>query len=210
MKTPMCAAMALGAVALMGGVAAADTRVIPVTEILFVEASGPFRVEITTGPQTSAVLEGSAAELERIESRVRGNRLQVRTRTSFNNNDDIDVVLRVTAPILQGITVSKGGSATATGLNTSAIRLDASMGAALDASGRCDRLEARARMGGALDAEKLVCRNVSANASMGGATHVHATGSVDAHASMGGTIAIAGQPAQHDASAFMGGIIDDD
>lgn len=209
MKMLMLAGLAAVAFA---GPAAADTRPIAVQTLLHVEASGPFQVEITTGARTSAVLEGSAAALALVESRVEGNRLQVRARDGWKRRGDrdIDVVLRVTAPILQSISVSKGADATATGLNTTALTLDASMGAALDAAGVCNALEARARMGGALDAEKLVCRDVSANASMGGALHVHATQSVDAQASMGGTIDVAGAPAQREASAFMGGVIDTD
>ncbi len=209
MKTLLIAGLAVLATA---GVATADTRPISVQELLSVEASGPFRVEITTGPQTSAVLEGSAADLARIESRVTGNRLQVRPRgmTFSGNRGDIDVVLRVTAPILQAITISKGAEATATGIDTTLLRLDVSMGAALTVGGKCNRLEARARMGGSLDAGQLVCRDVTANASMGGAAHIHATQSVQANASMGGVIEIDGNPSYHDASAMMGGVVDQD
>ncbi len=209
MKTLALTALAILACA---GAAAAETRPIPVRELLSLDVSGPFRVEIITGPQTSAVLEGPAAALKRVESRVNGTKLQVRERggTFSSRDDDIDVVLRVTAPILQSIVVSKGAEATATDLNTSTLTLNVSMGGALTATGRCNTLDARARMGGALDAEGLVCRTVTANASMGGAAHVHATESVQANASMGGTIDIAGKPAHHDASAFMGGIVDQD
>lgn len=210
MKTLLMAGLAVLATA---GAAAADTRPISVQQILTVEASGPFRVEITTGPQTSAVLEGPASDLDRLESRVSGSRLQVRTRgmTLRNTNrGDIDVVLRITAPILQGIEVSKGAEGTATGLDTTFIRLDVSMGAALTASGKCNKLDARARMGGSLDAEHLICRDVDADASMGGTAHVHATQSVEANASMGGVIEIEGKPPHHDASAMMGGIVDAD
>jgi hypothetical protein len=65
-------------------------------------------------------------------------------------------------------------------------------------------------MGGALDAEGLICRDVSAQASMGASVQVHATQSVKAGASMGGNIEIAGNPPQRDISASMGGTVGTD
>jgi hypothetical protein len=186
------------------GAAAADTRVIAVEELLEVDVSGPFRIEISTGPKTSAVLEGPTAELNRLESRVTGRRLQVRAKTvAFRSGSgDIDVVLRITAPILQSIDVSKGAEGTATGINTTALKLDVSMGAALTVAGKCNSLDANARMGGALDAESLICRDVSAHASMGGSVQVHATQSIN--------IEVSGNPPQRNISASMGGAVDAD
>jgi hypothetical protein len=192
------------------GAAAADTRVIAVQNLLELDASGPFRIEISAGPISSAVLEGPTAELNRLESRVTDRGLQVRAKgVAFRSgNGDIDVVLRITTPILQAITVSKGAEGAATGLNTSALKLDVSMGALLKVAGQCNGLEADARMGGALDAEGLICRDVSAHASMGGSVQVHATQSIKAGASMGGSIEVTGNPPRRDISSSMGGAVD--
>ena len=210
MKTLVLAAMAvLGSAA----AAAADTRTIPVQALHAIDVSGPFKIEITTGPTTSAVLEGSPSELAKLAAHVDGSRLVVRRRCGpvcIDSDDPIHAVLRVTAPILQAIRVSKGAEATAAGLNTSTLKLDVSMGGTLKADGVCGALSAGARMGGELDAGGLVCRDVDASASMGGATHVNATQSAGAHASMGGSVKISGSPPHHDATAFMGGIVDGD
>ena len=210
MKTVLLAAMAVLA---FTGVATADTRSIPVQALHAIEVSGPFRIEITTGPTTSAVLEGATSELAKLSAHVNGARLVVRQRCGpvcIDGDDSIHVVLRVTAPVLQAIRVSKGAEATAVGLNTRTLKLDVSTGGTLKADGVCDALSAGARMGGELDAGGLVCRDVDASASMGGAAHVNATQSVGAHASMGGSVKISGSPLRHDATAFMGGIVDGD
>ena len=136
--------------------------------------------------------------------------MRARNALFVSRKDDIEAVVRITAPIVQAISVSKGAQAVATDLNTHTLTLNVSMGGTLTASGRCDDLVARSQMGGVLDGKSLVCRDVIANASMGGAAQVHATQSIVANAAMGGTIDVTGAPARRDATAFMGGMIGQD
>ncbi|MDX2232958.1 MAG: DUF2807 domain-containing protein [Hyphomonadaceae bacterium] len=203
-------ALATGAAAVMllAASAHAETRTLPVTTLYEVEVSGPLEVVITAGPQTSAVLEGNPDAIARIDAKVRGATLDVRGRKRGVGNRDPDVVLRITAPLIRSIDASNGVAVEAKGFATSALELDLSSGAALEIDGRCDRLDAKASMGAALSASKLVCRNVSAAASMGGVAHVHATQSIEGSASMGGVIEIDGAPAQREVSASMGGVVD--
>lgn len=197
------------AMLLMGsGAAVAETQSIAVGDLHALEAAGAFKVEIVGGPQSAAALEGAPDELAKLRAVVHGERLVVETRcTVFCSNHTIHAVLRVTAPALQSIAISRGAEATATGLNADALRLDVSMGGALDAAGSCGSLAVVARMGAEVDAKHLACRSADVRASMGADVSVHASESVDAHASMGASVNVAGAPVRHDTSAFMGGDI---
>jgi hypothetical protein len=62
-------------------------------------------------------------------------------------------------------------------------------------------------MGGVLSAGQLQCESASVSASMGGVAKVHANTSVQASASMGGTIEVSGAPEQRNVSGVMGGSI---
>ena len=202
-----------GLVLLMSaGAAAAETQSVAVSNLRTLEVAGAFRVEISTGPQTSAVLEGAPSELAKLQTVVDGQRLRVETRCTIfcADHHNIHVVLRVTAPALDAISISRGAAATASGLDAGALKLDISMGGALDAAGACDSLAASARMGAELDARHLICRTVDIKASMGADVSVHASESVEAHASMGASVKVSGAPRRHDVSAFMGGDVSDD
>lgn len=201
----------LTAAALMAlaGAAAAETRQIPVSQITEVEAAGRFAVEIVQGAEASAALDGSAADLARVTARTNGGKLIVTDNCRLNcGNQKLDVTLRVTAPGIQAISASRGVRARATGLATTQLELDAAMGATVTAEGRCTTLDAEARMGGVIEADKLTCHVATVRTAMGGVAEVHADQSLTARASMGGVVEVKGAPATRNTSASMGGVID--
>jgi hypothetical protein len=207
MKFVLGSVVALAALVTLGP-ASAETRSIAVRDIGALSVSGPIKVVIAQGPQASAVLEGSATDLARFSVRFRTGELDVwRKCRAFCGRYDPDVTLRVTAPALRDIEVSKGAEASATGLDVSVLEVEVSTGATLRLAGRCTTLDAVAAMGASLDASDLACANASVEAAMGAVAKVNAREHVDAGATMGGEVKVSGG-ARVDGSAFMGGIID--
>jgi len=194
----------------LAGAAHAETRALSVTALRSLDVEGQFEVTVAAGAP-SAVLEGSAADLARVGVATTATGLRVwRKCNLFCDRNRFDVKLRVTAPALSALEFSKGAEATVTGATAPQLQVNVSMGGTLEISGACDALTARASMGGTLSAERLVCRAATIEAAMGGTVEAHATESVNARATMGGTIDIAGAPARVDSDSSMGGTIDAD
>lgn len=203
------AAACLGGLSCMAASASAETRrVNNITEINAVEAEGRFKLEIVTGEVAGATLTGPADQIARIGIRYRDGSIRFREKcTVFCGKDDLDVVVRVTAPRVAAIDLAKGVEARAEGVNAGNLGIDVAMGASLTIFGACDTLSADVVMGGALSAEGLACRNVSIDAAMGGAADVRASAQVAADATMGGAITVHGAPPKIDSSGSMGGTI---
>lgn len=203
----IAAGAGLVAMLVMGSAAAEVRRVSNVTAISEIDVSGRFRVEIVQGDQAGATLEGEPAALARLGIRYSKGRLKVWEKcTVFCGRDDVDAVLRVVSPRVDGIEVAKGAEVSASGAYGPALSLDVSLGGSLAISGQCEGLEADIAMGGVLAADTLSCRTVAVDASMGGAAQVRASERATAEASMGANIAIHGT-SRLDSHTSMGGAI---
>jgi hypothetical protein len=194
--------------AMAAGPAFAETRrVNNITAISAVDLSGRFKVEISSGDQAGATIEGSAQDLERVGIRVSDGQLKMWEKcTIFCGRRDLDVVVRIVSPRLDTIEVSKGAEVSAAGSYGPLLSLDVAMGGALSISGQCEALEVDVAMGGVLSADNLACRTATVDASMGGVADVRASQAVTAEASMGGVIDVHGKP-QLDSSTSMGGTV---
>ncbi|MDZ4777472.1 MAG: DUF2807 domain-containing protein [Alphaproteobacteria bacterium] len=192
-----------------GASAHAETRrVNNITNISSIEAEGRFRIEIVSGATAGATLTGAPDDVARVGIRYRDGDIRFWEKcTVFCGNQELDVVVRIVAPQLTSLELSKGVEATATGLSAQTLSVDLAMGASLRATGQCDTLEADVAMGGALSAENLACRRVVVDAAMGGSADVRASAEAEADASMGGAITIYGNPPRIDSSGSMGGTI---
>lgn len=192
------------------GPAFAETRQVDVRSLRSLHVEGPFDVVASPGAP-SAVLEGDADDLARVGVEQTADGLRVwRKCTAFCNDRGFDVTLRVTAPDLSNLHFAKGVDAKITGSTAPQMAIDIAMGVDLAIAGTCDALRAKAAMGASLSARDLVCRTVDVQAAMGADARVHATASVNAKASMGASIEVAGRPAERNADAGMGGSIDTD
>ena len=189
----------------MASPAGADVRRIEVPGLTAVEASGPFTVQVVSGAAPAATLEGSAAALARMLTTFSNGLLKVRDTCWINcGRRNLDVVLKVVAPRIDSLDFSKGIEADVSDVAAGSLRLSVQMGAELDIAGRCDTLEASAKMGADLDASTLVCRQVDVTASMGANAKVHATERVKVKGSMGADVRVLGDPAQRETSGTMG------
>jgi hypothetical protein len=139
--------------------------------------------------------------------RVRGDELRI-ARTGQNwiqSGPPLDALVRVTTPRLARLKSTRGAHVTVAAPRAGNLSVEASTGGAVQLTGACDALEAKASMGGEINAESLRCASVTATASMGGTIKAQARQSVEASASMGGDIEITGDPPRRSANTSMGG-----
>lgn len=204
--------------------ASAETRAL--SGFNSVAASGGIQVEVSQGAAFAVTVEGRDAG--QVLTDVRGRWLRISRRGWFNFGRGPDALVRVTLPQLEALsassgvdmraqaiearqfnlTASQGAQVSAAGVRVGALTLVASQGAMLDIAGACTSLGVRASMGAVIDAGGLDCASADVSASMGGVVEIHATDTVSATASMGGTVDVSGQPEHRDAHASMGGQID--
>lgn len=145
--------------------------------------------------------------------------------------DNAPVVLTVTVPALVEAESSSGARVRIDEMQGERLRLDASSGASLSVAstaadaidaeassgatltieaGACRSFGADASSGASLRAEALECENVRAGASSGASLDISANGSLDANASSGGSIHVAGDPDQVSVNSSSGGSINFD
>ncbi|QGZ95183.1 GIN domain-containing protein [Terricaulis silvestris] len=171
------------------GVGAADKIDVYVTQ------GEGFRVEVT------------GRDAARVRTEVSdGNVLQIssRSRSWWGGTPDLDATVRVTMPAIENLAAAKGATLTATNIRAGNLDLAAAMGAELDVSGTCSRVDITAAMGASVDAEHLICNEADVSASMGADIELNATQSFDASASMGASVNNSGAGAARDVSASMG------
>lgn len=189
----------------LAGAAMAETR----THSSFtgVSTSDRIPVEVTLGESYRVEVLGSDAE--RVRTEVDDGVLEVRQRNRpwFGGPPRIDARVRVTAPAIDSLAASRGGSIRAEGMRANSMSLAASMGGDIDVSGTCGALSAAASMGGSIDADSLECETARIAASMGGDAKVFASNSYNASASMGGSVRVGGNPQRGDVSTTMGGAV---
>lgn len=206
--------------------AAAETRAL--SGFSEISARNGIRLEISQGDAYAVEVLGRDAS--KITTNVAGDRLIISRRGFFNFGPGPDARVRVTLPRLSAleassgveialgametprldINLSQGAELDAAGLNVGDLSLSASQGADVTLSGQCETLSVRASMGGNVAADNLRCANAVANAAMGGNVEIRADQSIEANASMGGMIDVAGAPARRTISAGMGGAVDFD
>ncbi|HWA00820.1 MAG TPA: DUF2807 domain-containing protein [Caulobacterales bacterium] len=183
--------------------ASAETR--SVGPFNAVEARGRFRVEVIQGP--TRLVEITGPDAQRVAARVHGDELVLSPvdRNWFGPEPEINAVVHVTVTALESLQASRGAEIEARDVHAGQFNADASMGGVLRVSGGCARLEAAASMGGQIDAGALNCTDVRADASMGGSMRVTARNAIEAHASMGGVVAVSGEPSRRETHSIMGG-----
>ena len=216
---------AIAVAIVLAGPAWAETR--NLSGFSTVGASGRYDVEITQAETYSVVVEGRDAG--QVETSVDGQRLRIRQRGAWFGlgRRELDAVVRVSLPRVDGLAAAAGVEMTASSIATGDIDLSAAQGAQLsvrdlratnvslsaaqggllDAAGACESVDASAAMGGVIDADGLECATADVSAAMGGVVEVHARFAVDASAAMGGAIDVSGAPETRTASASMGGDI---
>lgn len=202
-------AIAAAATAIGAGTAFADTQTYDLSGFNAISVSAGITAEIDVGGDYSIRAEGSSDALERLDIRLRGDELKIgrKHRFGFNWGRNERVTVYVTLPALNGLGVSSGADAEATGVNANRFNLDASSGASVDVSGACKDINVDASSGASADASALECERGTADASSGASVRLFTSQSINADASSGGSIRVYGNPANTNIDRSSGGSV---
>lgn len=175
-----------------------------------IAAENGVEVELSIGPRFSVEVTGRNGRDVRTE--VRNDTLRISRNMPWFGLGvrNFDGHVRVTMPALQGISVARGATLNASGVNANELDISAAMGGTIEIAGACRTLDASVAMGGVLSAENLHCDTANISAAMGGTADIFAARSYDASASMGGTIDVSGPAQRGDVSTSMGGTVSQD
>lgn len=169
-------------------------------------------VEVRTGLAASVVATGNPADLDRLDIRVEGNRLNIgnnKSNGSWSSRDGVTV--RVTVPTLSAATISGSGdmsidrvkgdfSGRISGsgdlrlpsLDSSQLALAISGSGDILAAGRCGTGSFAISGSGDINAAQLTCETLNASVSGSGDIAVRATGTAAVRASGSGDITVTG------------------
>lgn len=187
----------------------AETQTYDLSGFDAISVSAGITAEVEVGGDFSVRAEGSSEALERLDIRVRGDELDIgrKSRFGFNWGRNERVTVYVTLPALNGLDVSSGASADATGVEANRFNLEASSGASVDVSGVCGDINVDVSSGASADASALECETGTAGASSGASARLFTSQSINADASSGGSIRVYGNPGNTNIDRSSGGSV---
>jgi len=207
----LCLAPLVGACDVYGHFAdGVDGNGIEVTEVRRVPSfsevllSGEGRVEVVIGTPQPIEITGDENLLRLVETTVDGETLHIRSREEIDPK--VDLVLRVTTPVLRAVRCSGAGKVDVQGVDENDFVVDLSGAASIHLAGRVDRLELNVSGVGSIQAGELVAREVVIRVSGVGKAHVNATERLDARVSGVGRVTYAGDPTVHERVSGIGRI----
>lgn len=197
---------------MVAGAALAATRTVEVGAFTSIDAASGLAVEVKQGLDPKVSLRGPKNQIERVNVEVReGGVLRIRPRSNWGFGNSVeDVVVLVEGPAIDGVRAANGALVTLRSQAATPMALRAENGGLIRATGGCSSLEAHVARGGLIEAKEFKCESVNAEAEMGGAAEVHAAQRLEAVASMGGLIEVAGAPSERNTEARMGGAVEFD
>jgi hypothetical protein len=174
------------------GVLKTETR--PVRGFDQIDVSGAVRLEYSAGKETTVEVSTDDNLLPLLVTEVSGNTLKVYMRGSVSTS--LGTTVKVSAPQLQGLTVSGSSTATLSGLEAKGLRLNASGASTVTASGTADRLDIDSSGASHVRANELTAQTVRVTVSGASGAEVRAVQELDANASGASTVRHAGTPAR--------------
>lgn len=198
-----------------------------VSSFTAVNAAGPFEVKLKQGSPAKVTVEADDNLVKYVRTEVSGHTLKISLRNGFNFHDAHFAVF-VTAPEYSAVQTSaaakvegedmiktvdklelKSSSASEIIMNVDApsVDMDASSGAKIIAKGRSRSVLAETSSGASIEASDLLSENARAKSSSGGSVAVHASISVDASASSGGSVRYTGGASDVKKSESSGGSV---
>lgn len=192
---------------------AAEQR-FPVSGFQRVAASGSEDVVISTGKAISVVATGPQERLDRLDIRVEGDTLKIgHKRGKWNDwgNDD-DVTIRVTMPVLHGVSMAGSGNLTAdngggpafsasiagsgdvrvANINSPTVSLSTAGSGDTVVGGKCTSAKISIAGSGNTDTKALKCTNIEVAISGSGDVDGFATGNALVRISGSGDVKVAG------------------
>jgi hypothetical protein len=164
-----------------------------------IEAAGVFDVDVTVGGDAYGVaLSGPAAELDRADIRVEGNRLILDMKDGAKRDGGWKnrhaLTAKIAMPALSAFDAAGVVDASISGVNAPKMDVQLSGVGDIDIKGSCEVLEANVSGVGDLDAENLECKTVTVTVSGVGDASVYASESATASVGGVGSITVYGAP----------------
>jgi hypothetical protein len=174
------------------GISKTETR--NVASFSKIELSGSPDVEVTVGPAVSVSVTGDDNVLPLIETTVSGDTLSIDSKSSYSTS--LGVKVKITAPTIEGVSVSGSGDIRVTGLKGDAMDTGITGSGNVDLSGAVERLKAHITGSGDLRAGDLAAKNVHVTVTGSGDATVRATEELEGSVTGSGDIHYTGNPPQ--------------
>ena len=161
-----------------------------------IDMSGAARLEITVGKPESLVIEGRAASIERVETKVRHNTLFIESkpRDWFMTNNRRRITLKITVPKLDSLQVEGGNDVRLTGFDGGESHIRAAGAAHIMADGHLAELTVRMSGAGHGDFSRLIADDAKVIVEGVGSVIVHPKNTLDATMNGVGAILYTGNP----------------
>jgi hypothetical protein len=208
--------------------ALAETRTYDVGNFEGIDVSAGIEVIFETGTAKSVSVENKDGDFSDIIVESKGGELVLkRPRKMGWGRRRAPYTVTVGAPSLSSIEASSGSSVSGDGLSgpranvevssgadveiggidAETVIAQASSGASMEIAGTCTSIDADASSGATLDAGDLICERLTADVSSGASIEAHASRSVRADASSGGSVKAFGGASDVSAEKSSGGSV---
>jgi len=174
------------------GVAATETR--QVDSFTHVHLRGSADIVAQVGPETFVEVYGDDNLLPYVVTRVEGDTLVIEMERGNNYSFKRGLEVKLSAPHLEGVSISGSGEVDVAGLHGEAFEARISGSGDFRASGEVDRLEASISGSGDMRLYELVAREAVLRISGSGDMRVHVLEDIDARVSGSGDISYRGDP----------------
>jgi hypothetical protein len=172
-----------------------------------IDIRGASRLLVSIGEKESLTVEGSAAALKRLQTRVDGDTLYIRTkdmRQWFRDKHRGGLTIRVTMPRLDSLNVEGGNDVQLSGFAGGDTRIKTEGATQVRAEGHVDELTVRMEGAGHADFRNLIADAARVTVSGVGSVYVHPKNSLDATMNGIGAILYSGSP--RDVDTHMNGL----
>lgn len=169
-----------------------------VAEFRAIDVRGHVRLEVTVGRPESVALTGREDAVRRLATRVSDGTLHIRnnSRDWLPIDGDARLVVRITVPQLDALTLRGGNDVHVTGFDGGATRIRIEGAANIEARGRVERLEVRVAGAGHANLVQLLANDAQVSVDGVGSVFVNVRGTLDATMNGVGAIYYAGDPSQ--------------
>jgi hypothetical protein len=142
-----------------------------------IATEGAFDVRVTCQKDQSLEIEADDNILPLVTTEVSSNVLHIRTSRSYSIKDD--VVVRITVPDLEGLTVSGAGKVDVKNLDNDQFEVALNGAPIIEVSGETQNLKLKANGAGKIDSHKLRATNVSVTSNGVSSVDVYAGETLD-------------------------------
>lgn len=161
-----------------------------------IDMEGAARLEIAIGEPVSVQISGQEQAVQRMETRVSGNTLHLKSRARdwIIRDDNSRLTVRITLPKLDSLEVEGGNDVRLSGFRGGDTTIKAAGAANINADGQLERLTVRLTGAGHADLSKLAAADATVTVDGVGSVVVNARESLDATMNGVGAIFYTGSP----------------